>query len=162
MSQRETVYIGVGANLGFAEDAVLNALADLGELPDTEFLCASGLYRSAPQDAEGPDFINAAAQLATGLDPEALLAHLLAIEARHGRVRTTRNAPRTLDLDLLLYGTRTIATAGLVVPHPRMTSRAFVLLPLLEIEPALVIPGHGPAQNLLAALGGQSVTRLVR
>jgi len=157
MSTRITAYIGVGANLGFARDAVLNALVDLEGLPDTEFVCASGLYRSAPLDAEGPDFINAVAELATGLSAEALLHALLAIEKIHGRVRTTRNAPRTLDLDLLLYGNTRLTTTELTLPHPRLTERAFVLVPLLEIAPDIELPGTGPAQALLANVANQNV-----
>lgn len=157
MSARVTAYVGVGANLGFARDAVLNALVDLEGLPDTEFVCASGLYRSAPLDAEGPDFINAVAELETGLSAEGLLHALLAIEKSHGRVRTTRNAPRTLDLDLLLYGNTRLTTPDLTLPHPRLTERAFVLVPLLEIAPEIELPGAGPAKALLEGVTHQNV-----
>ncbi len=153
-------YVGIGANLGFARDAVLNALADLSRLPDTEFVSASGLYRTAPVDGEGPDYINAVAELQTRLPSNALLLALQAIETRHGRVRTTRNAPRTLDLDLLLYGNGLIATPDLVVPHPRMAQRAFVLQPLIEIAGDIDIPGQGHAAALAAALEDQRVERL--
>ena len=154
-------YVGVGANLGFARDAVLNALADLERLPDTEFVAASSLYRSAPIDAAGPDFINAVAELDTALSPEALLHALLAIEKTHGRVRTTRNAPRTLDLDLLLHGNTVMTTAELILPHPRLKERAFVLLPLTELAPELVIPGVGAASALVATLADQDIERLI-
>lgn len=157
MNKRVIAYVGVGANLGFARDAVLNALVDLEGLPETEFVCASGLYRSAPLDAEGPDFINAVAELETGLSAEALLHALLAIEKIHGRVRTTRNAPRTLDLDLLLYGSTRLTTPELTLPHPRLTERAFVLVPLLEIAPEIELPGAGPAKALLAGVADQNV-----
>lgn len=152
-------FIGVGANLGFAHDAVMNALADLSGLPDTEFIAASGLYRSPSMGAEGPDYINAVAEVATRLAPEALLNALLSIELRHGRVRTTRNAPRTLDLDLLLYGSEIIKTAQLTVPHPRMGERAFVLVPLADLAPDLVIPGAGPLRDLLEAVADQDIER---
>lgn len=162
MTGTVAAYIGVGANLGFAEDAVLNALADLSGLPETEFIEASGLYRSTPIEAEGPDFVNAVARVDTQLSAAELLVALLAIERRHGRVRTTRNAPRTLDLDLLLYGDRTLAQPGLIVPHPRLADRAFVLLPLAELDPGLQVPGHGSVRQLLSRLPDQGVTRLER
>jgi 2-amino-4-hydroxy-6-hydroxymethyldihydropteridine diphosphokinase len=160
MSETVIAYIGVGANLGFARDAVLNALADLERLPDTEFVQASSLYRSAPIDAEGPDFINAVAELETSLSAPDLLAYLWSLETQAGRVRTERNAPRTLDLDLLLYGQAIIKTKELIVPHPRMTERAFVLLPLLELDPEIEIPGAGPARELVEHVDDQDVERL--
>lgn len=163
-ADRVVAYIGVGANLGFAQDAVMNALVDLSGLPDSEFIAASGLYRSAAMGADGPadgpDYINAAAEIATRLAPHDLLAALQAIELRHGRVRTTRNAPRTLDLDLLLYGDTIIVTPDLVVPHPRLAERAFVLRPLLELAPDLRVPGKGPARGLLADVADQRVEAL--
>jgi 2-amino-4-hydroxy-6-hydroxymethyldihydropteridine diphosphokinase len=155
-----TAYIGAGANLGFARDAVLNALSDLSRMPSTEFVAASSLYRSAPIDAEGPDFINAVAEIETTMSAPQLLAALQAIETRYGRVRTTRNAPRTLDLDLLLYGDGIITSPDLVVPHPRLHERAFVLLPLIELAGAIAIPGKGPATALADAVGEQRVERL--
>ncbi len=155
-----TAYVGVGANLGFARDAVLNALADLSRLPATEFVAASGLYRSAPVDGDGPDYVNAVAQLETSLPATDLLVVLQAIETRYGRVRTTRNAPRTLDLDLLLYGDGTIRTPDLEVPHPRMGERAFVLAPLIELAGDVEIPGLGRARTLASALQGQRIERL--
>lgn len=160
MSRAITAYIGLGANLGFAMDTVRNALADLSRLPHTEFGSASSLYRSAPIDGEGPDYINAVAELATELSPSELLAFLLDIERSHGRVRTIRNAPRTLDLDLLVYGDAVIHTSELVVPHPRMTERAFVLLPLVELAPEIEIPGTGLATTCLSQLGPQRIARI--
>lgn len=159
-SERVTAYIGVGANLGFARDAVLNALLDLERLPDSEFIAASSLYRSAPLETDGPDFINAVAMIDTALAPRDLLHALLAIEARHGRVRTTRNAPRTLDLDLLLHGDTRITSVELSLPHPRMTQRAFVLRPLAELTPDLEIPGAGRITELLKRLPIQDIERL--
>jgi 2-amino-4-hydroxy-6-hydroxymethyldihydropteridine diphosphokinase len=120
------------------------AFEALAALPGTRVLGRSPLYRTAPVEAAGPDFVNAVAELRTALDPEALLRSLQAIEAQHHRQRPYRNAPRTLDLDLLLFGERTIATPTLTVPHPRLHSRAFVLEPLLELDPTLGHPALGP------------------
>lgn len=155
-----TAFVGVGANLGFSRDAVLNALADLSGLLETTFVASSGLYRSAPVDGDGPDYINAVAEIETTLSAHALLAALQAIETRYGRVRTTRNAPRTLDLDLLLYGDGFLKTPDLIVPHPRIAERAFVLMPLIEIAGPIAIPGQGRADALLAEVAGQTIERL--
>jgi 2-amino-4-hydroxy-6-hydroxymethyldihydropteridine diphosphokinase len=153
-------FIGVGANLGFSRDAVLNALADLARLPRTEFVAASSLYRSAPIDSSGPDFINAVAEIDTELPATDLLAHLWSLELQAGRVRTERNAPRTLDLDLLLYGDLVINTAELTVPHKSMRERAFVLKPLLELAPDIEIPQLGLASALLPHVLDQDIERL--
>jgi 2-amino-4-hydroxy-6-hydroxymethyldihydropteridine diphosphokinase len=131
-------YIGVGANLGDAIATVTLAMARLDHLPLTERVTASNLYRSAPVDASGPDFINAVVAIKTGLNAYDLLAHLQQIELEFGRDRPYRNAPRTLDLDLLLFGEARIESPSLRVPHPRMVERAFVLQPLHDIAPALV------------------------
>ncbi|HEY5293709.1 MAG TPA: 2-amino-4-hydroxy-6-hydroxymethyldihydropteridine diphosphokinase [Burkholderiales bacterium] len=156
-----TAFIALGSNLDGPESRVRLGIAALAELPQARLVAASSLYRSAPVGhADQPDFINAVAQLSTGLAPQALLAALLAIEKRCGRERSFRNAPRTLDLDLLLYDAQTIAEPGLAVPHPRMHERAFVLAPLLEIAPDCVIPGRGPAADWLARCANQSVARL--
>ena len=156
-----TAFIALGGNLGDPETTVRQGIAALAELPQTRLAAASALYRSAAVGhADQPDFINAVAQLSTALAPQALLAALLAIEKRFGRERSFRNAPRTLDLDLLLYDAQCIAGPGLAVPHPRMHQRAFVLAPLVEIAPACVIPGLGPAANWLARCSDQSVDRL--
>ncbi len=154
-------FIGLGANLGDPEAQVRRAFAALTELPGTRLLAASSLYRSAPVGyTVQPDFVNAVAQIETRLGAEALLRELLATEARFGRVRQFPNAPRTLDLDLLLYGDRVIAEPGLVVPHPRMHERAFVLAPLAEIAPDTVIPGKGRAGALLAACADQKIEKI--
>ncbi|MBL8385445.1 MAG: 2-amino-4-hydroxy-6-hydroxymethyldihydropteridine diphosphokinase [Burkholderiales bacterium] len=153
-------YVGLGANLGDARAAVRAGLAALGALPQTRLAAASSLYTSAPVDADGPDFVNAAAALDTALDARALLAALLAIEARHGRARPYRNAPRTLDLDLLLFGDTVSDDPLLTLPHPRMAGRAFVLVPLAEIAPGLALPGGARVATLAAALAGQTVIRL--
>lgn len=153
-------YIGVGANLGDARANVLDALARLAALPGGALLHTSGLYRTAPIDSSGDHYINAVACLETSLDAHALLAGLQDIEQAHGRERPYRNAPRTLDLDLLLYGDQVIDTRELTVPHPRMHERAFVLVPLFEIAPDAVIPGLGPARDFGAQVAGQSIYRI--
>jgi len=152
--------IGLGANLGDARAALRQAQQALGELPETVVVAASPLYRSAPIDAAGPDFLNAAVLLRTTLAPLALLAELQRIERRHGRVRSHRNAPRTLDLDLLLYGEQRIAAPALSVPHPRLHERAFALRPLLDVLPEAVIPGVGRGAELLPALAHQRIEKL--
>jgi 2-amino-4-hydroxy-6-hydroxymethyldihydropteridine diphosphokinase len=153
-------FIGLGANIGDPAKQIRGALDALGEIPGTRVTHASSLWRSAPVGyATQPDFVNAVAEIETVQSPRPLLGELLAIERRYGRERSFANAPRTLDLDLLLYGASTIAEAGLVVPHPRMHERAFVLAPLLEIAPALEIPGKGSAADLLAAIKDQKVQK---
>lgn len=159
--KRVTVYVGLGSNLDRPCEKVIAALAELGQLPETRLTGRSSLYGSAPLGyAAQPDFVNAVAKLETGLVPERLLAELQAIEARHGRRRSFPCAPRTLDLDLLLYGDQEIDTPALAVPHPRMHERAFVLAPLVEIDPLADIPGHGRAAELLARCGAQRIERL--
>ena len=128
-------YVALGANLGDARATVLQAVNDLSRLPNTQLVKASSLYRTAPFEASGPDFINAVVALMTRLDAGELL---LQLEKCQGRERPFKNAPRTLDLDILLYGDRTINTATLQIPHPRMWERAFVLVPLAEIAPHCV------------------------
>lgn len=153
--------IGLGANLNDPAAQVEYALAELDRLPHTRLLNRSSLYASAPVGyVDQPDFINAVAQVETALAPRALLAALLDIEHRHGRERSFRNAPRTLDLDLLLYGHAHFHEDGLTLPHPRMTERGFVLQPLLEIAPDARIPGRGLAADWLAACDDQSVSAL--
>ncbi len=149
-------YIGMGANLGDARRTLLAAARELSELPGTAGLALSRFYRSAPVDAGGPDYVNAVAAIRTSLDAHALLKALQAIEDRHGRLRPYRNAPRTLDLDLLLYGAETIDDADLTVPHPRMHQRAFVLRPLTDLAPDTVLP-QGGLPELLAACAGQDL-----
>lgn len=154
-------YIGLGANLGNAAAQVRNAFDELDRMPHSRVLRRSSLYRSAPiGHADQPDFINAAAQLETGLPAERLLAELRGIEDHHGRTRSFANAPRTLDLDLLLYGRQTMNSAELTLPHPRMHERAFVLMPLAEIAPELAVPGRGPIRQLLQDCSSQDVERI--
>ena len=146
--------VGVGANLGDAQAAVRKAIQDLAALPQSELRAVSSLYASAPLDADGPDYVNAVVQLQTELSPQALLKALQAIEQQAGRLRPYRNAPRTLDLDILLYGDLELTRSDLHIPHPRMWQRAFVVLPLAEIAPLMV----SSAQR--AAVAGQSLRRL--
>ena len=149
-----TVYIGLGANLGDARGAVQAALDALGQLPASHLVAVSPLYRSAPVEAGGSDYVNAVAALTTQLTAPDLLAALQAIENAAGRQRPYRNAPRTLDLDLLLYGQACIQSDRLTVPHPRLRQRAFVLKPLADIAPGLVTPQD------LARVTGQRIERL--
>jgi 2-amino-4-hydroxy-6-hydroxymethyldihydropteridine diphosphokinase len=150
-------FVGLGANLGDARAAVESAAALLGTLSRTTLVAVSPLYRSAPVDAMGPDFVNAAAEVRTALAPHALLHALQRIEQGHGRERPYVNAPRTLDLDLLMYGTLSLHDAELTLPHPRMHLRAFVLAPLAQLAPGLVVPGHGRVEQLLADVSDQPV-----
>jgi 2-amino-4-hydroxy-6-hydroxymethyldihydropteridine diphosphokinase len=120
----------------------------------------SSIYRTAPVDALGPDFLNAVAVLETRLAPDELLTELQRVEAMHGRERPYRNAPRTLDLDLLLYGDATLVSPRLTVPHPRLHERAFALVPLAEVAPAdLMIPGRGGLRQLLIDVAGQRIQK---
>jgi 2-amino-4-hydroxy-6-hydroxymethyldihydropteridine diphosphokinase len=150
-------FIGLGANLGEAAATLEAAVSALAELPHTELTARSQTYRSAPVDASGPDYFNAVVELATTLSAADLLHELQRIELRHGRQRPYRNAPRTLDLDLLLYGPHTIASAELTVPHPRLHERAFVLLPLHELAPDLEIPARGKLADLLPSVLDQRI-----
>lgn len=152
-----TAYIGVGANLGDAIATVQAAAGAIGRLPGTAVTACSRLYRSAPIESSGPDYINAVIEVTTRLAPEELLSNLQSIEREHGRERPYRNAPRSLDLDLLLYGERVIDSPQLCVPHPRMHQRAFVLRPLAEIAPNLTIPGRGPLTPLLLQVADQRI-----
>jgi 2-amino-4-hydroxy-6-hydroxymethyldihydropteridine diphosphokinase len=154
-------YVGIGSNLDDPRTQVLVSFRELDELPHTRVVRRSSLYRSAPVGYEPqPDFINAVAQLETGLPAERLLAELQEIEARHGRSRSFPNAPRTLDLDLLLFGKTELNLPGLKVPHPRMHERAFVLAPLVEISPDVEIPGRGAAKPLMDATKNQKLERI--
>ena len=146
-------WIGLGANLGERDAALRQAVRAIAALPGTQMRRVSSLYRSAPVDAGGPDYLNAVLEIATRLDAHALLAALQDIEHSAGRERPYRNAPRTLDLDILLYGEQCITTLALTVPHPRMHERAFVLQPLAELAPERVPP------EALRAVAGQAIER---
>ena len=155
-----TAYVGLGANLGDARSVLAAAYADLQQLPQTRGHRCSPWFRTAPIDSSGPDYLNAVACFDTTLSPQALLDALQRIESAHGRERPYRNAPRTLDLDVLLYGEQSIATPTLSVPHPRMHERAFVLQPLAALAPEAVIPGRGPVSTLLPSVAGQAIERV--
>jgi 2-amino-4-hydroxy-6-hydroxymethyldihydropteridine diphosphokinase len=183
-----TAFIGLGSNLENPVSQLQRAFLSLERLTDTCLVARSSLYRSAPLDCPEqadvslssdlpgssglsgpsglsglsgqPDYINAVAEIATGLAPNALLQALLHIEHRHGRERSFRNAPRTLDLDVLLYDDLQLHEDGLTIPHPQMHKRAFVLRPLLEIAPGISIPGVGNAALALAKCHGQVLDRM--
>lgn len=152
--------IGIGANLGDARDTVLQAIQRLAQFPQSTLTKQSSLYRTAPFEADGDDYVNAVVEITTGLGALALLHSLQELELAFGRERPYRNAPRTLDLDLLLYGDEQIHNDKLTLPHPRMTERAFVLLPLLQIDPLVEIPGLGAAQNFTAAVAEQVIQKI--
>ena len=149
-----TAHVALGANLGEAAQAIRDAMGAIDRLPGTRVAQRSSLYRTAPMESSGPDYINAVVEVHTRLSAPALLEALQALELQAGRVRPYPNAPRTLDLDLLLYGDARIDSPALTVPHPRMQGRAFVLMPLAEIAPQRV-----PAQAL-QAVADQACTRL--
>jgi 2-amino-4-hydroxy-6-hydroxymethyldihydropteridine diphosphokinase len=155
-------YIGLGSNLDDPATQIRAGMAALARLAETRVEVCSSLYHSAPVGRQDqPDFVNAVCRVRTGLAPAALMHDLLEIESRHGRERQgDKGGPRTLDLDLLLYGNETIHSAALTVPHPRLHERAFVLYPLSELEPDLVIPGHGSLRELLAGCTGQRVHKM--
>ncbi|MGI4937694.1 MAG: 2-amino-4-hydroxy-6-hydroxymethyldihydropteridine diphosphokinase [Janthinobacterium lividum] len=154
------VYIGLGANLGDARGNIEAALLRLAALPGTRLQARSSLFCSAPIDADGDDYINAAARLTTTLAPLELLDALQEVEQAFGRQRPYPNAPRPLDLDILLYGQQNIASPRLTVPHPRLIQRAFALIPLLQLDPLLAIPGHGPAHQFAPQVAGQTIRKI--
>jgi 2-amino-4-hydroxy-6-hydroxymethyldihydropteridine diphosphokinase len=160
-------FIGLGSNLDDPHSQLQRAFVDLDGLPQTRLAVRSSLYRSAPLDCPDlpdlqvqPDFVNAVAKIETDLTPQALLKALLQIEHQHGRERTYRNAPRTLDMDVLLYGDMQLHEHGLTIPHPQMHRRAFVLRPLLEISPDISIPGVGKAERALEKCQDQVLSRI--
>jgi len=157
-------FIGLGANLGCGMELLAQrlreALAGLQTLPGTRLLRVSSAYRSEPVDAAGPDFLNAVAMLQTDLLPLELLDGLQLLEADFGRVRSYRNAPRTLDLDLLWFDGQVLESERLTLPHPRAAARAFVMQPLAELAPGLGWSGGATVQALAAAISGQRIERL--
>ncbi len=153
--------VGLGSNLNDPVAQVSGALAALAALPDSELLVASSLYRNPPMGPQDqPDYVNAAALLRTRLTAQALLQELQALERRQGRVRERRWGPRTIDLDLLLWGDATINEPGLIVPHPGLHERPFVLYPLAEIAPGLHVPGRGRVDALAAACSAASLVKV--
>lgn len=160
-SALHTAYIALGSNLQDPQRQILAGFEALARLPKTQVIARSLLYRSAPVGyADQPDYVNAVAAIHTALAPRALLDALLAIERAHGRMREFVNAPRTLDLDIVLYEMQVIHEPGLSVPHPRMHERAFVLVPLAEIAPHVVVPGRGSVQELLHGVNVAGVQRV--
>ena len=157
---RALVFVGLGANLGDLNQTLSQALARLAALPQTRLQAVSSSYRSAPIEADGPDYLNAVACLETALAPLDLLDYLQDVERAHGRERPFFNAPRTLDLDLLIYGEQQLQTDRLTLPHPRLQQRAFVLLPLLELVPELAPAGLGSLKRFLPLVADQVIARL--
>lgn len=153
-------YIGLGANLGAARETVHAALRDLAAEPEIEIEKVARLYSSAPIESSGPNYVNTVASIRTSLSPQQLLACLQRIELRHGRERPYKNAPRTLDLDLLLYDDVTLDSPTLTIPHPRMHLRAFVLQPLLDVAGNLQLP-QGHIQALLERCKEQGLSPLL-
>lgn len=157
----ERVFIGLGGNLGDARATLLAALEALAADADIELVARSSFWCSAPLDAAGPDYVNAVAELRTTLEPPLLLARLHALEQSRGRERPFTNAPRTLDLDLLLFGDRQSHDPRCLLPHPRLHRRAFVLQPLLELASGLSHPVlQQPLASCLAACADQVLRRL--
>jgi len=155
-------FIALGANLGDPVATVKAAILALRELAQAEFIAASSLYRTAPVGLKHqPDFINAVVELVAVVPAPTLLESLFEIEARFGRQRSVKNAPRTLDLDLLLYGDEVSNDPYLTLPHPRMHERAFVLAPLAEIAPRLTIPGRGTVADLLLRCADQQIDKIL-
>jgi 2-amino-4-hydroxy-6-hydroxymethyldihydropteridine diphosphokinase len=156
-----TAYVALGANLGDPAATVRAAFGALANLPESRVVHGSSLYRTAPVGiTDQPEFINAVAQLETTLAPEALLDALFDIELRFGRIRADKNGPRTLDLDLLLYNDQFLELPRQTLPHPRMHLRAFVLYPLAEIAPDLLILGRGSVTAWLPAVANQGIVKL--
>jgi 2-amino-4-hydroxy-6-hydroxymethyldihydropteridine diphosphokinase len=156
-----TAYIALGSNLGDPAAQIRRAMQALAAMPETRLVRQSSLYRNPPAGyLDQPEFVNAVARIETRLAPRDLLEQLLAIERAHGRARDFPNGPRTLDLDILLYGERTVREPGLTIPHPRMLERAFVLVPLAEIAPETVAPGGGRIADLAAKLDASGLVKL--
>lgn len=157
------VFLGLGSNLAEPAQQLRRAIDQIAQLDGVSLVGVSSLYESAPVGyADQPSFINAVVRIATRLSPDALLSALQLIELDQGRTREFRNAPRTLDLDVVLYDQLQQDDPRLTLPHPRCHERAFVLLPLLELAPDCVIPGRGPGRDWLAGCAGQEIRKLGR
>ena len=158
----ETAFVGLGSNLDDPVSQVRRALIAIGSLPDTTLVVSSRLYRNPPMGpAEQPDFVNAVAKLRTGLTAQALLHNLQEIEGHQGRTKSaTRWGPRCIDLDILLFGSVRMSGASLTIPHPGLHQRSFVLHPLYEIAPDLIVPGRGPLRDLLALVTNDGLEQL--
>lgn len=161
MPEVVVVYIGLGSNLEKPIEQVQSALRELDDLAQTRLLQRSNLYCSDPMGpADQPDYINAVAAVETSLSPDELLSELQKLEAAHQRIRKERWGPRTLDLDLLLYGDQCISSEHLIVPHPGLSERNFVLIPLFEIAPNLILPDNRPLSDLIASCSNEGLQRL--
>lgn len=158
---RATAFIALGSNLADPAAQIRSALRALAALPGTRLVRHSSFYRNPPAGGlDQPDFVNAVAEIDTTIGPRELLRLLLDIERAHGRVRDFPNAPRTLDLDIVLYGSERVTEPGLTVPHPRMLERGFVMVPLAEIAPAAVVPGAGSAAELARNVDASGMIRI--
>lgn len=163
IAQHHTVCVALGANIGEPVRQIEAGMVALAALPGTRLAARSSLYRSAPVGyTDQPDFINAVALIETALAPQALLEALMAIERTYGRVRDFPNAPRTLDLDIVLYGDSVVQEPGLTIPHARMLERAFVMVPLAEVAPDMQVPGRGRVSDLAGHVDAASVVQLQR
>jgi len=161
VASRVTAYVALGSNLADPVAQIRRALGALAALPDTRLVRHSSFYRNPPAGGlDQPDFVNAVAEIETPIGPGELLRRLLDIERAHGRVRDYPNAPRTLDLDIVLYGTGRVVEPGLTVPHPRMLERSFVMIPLAEIAPAAMVPGGGRVADLARNMDASGMIRL--
>ena len=160
-SSPTTAFIALGSNLDDPPGQIESALRALAALPQTRVARASSLYRNPPVGyLEQPDFVNAVVMVETALAPRALLDQLLAIESARGRARDFPNAPRRLDLDIALYGDRVLREPGLIIPHPRLCERAFVLVPLAEIAPDTIVPGRGRVADLARSVDASGLVKL--
>lgn len=156
-----TAFVALGSNLGDPAGQIRSALRALDKLPDTRLVRQSSFYRNPPEGGlDQPEFVNAVARIETRIGPRALLDRLLEIERAHGRVRDYPNAPRTLDLDIVLYGDSVVQETGLTIPHPRMLERVFVLVPLAEIAPDAMVPGKGRVADLLRDVDASGMIKL--
>ena len=156
-----TAFIALGANVGDPASQIRAGLRALAALPQTKLAGQSSLYRNPPEGGmDQPEYVNAVARVETALGPRELLERLLEIERAHGRAREYPNSPRTLDLDIALYGERVVDEPGLTIPHPRMAGRSFVMLPLAEIAPDAVVPGKGRVADLAAKLNASGLVKL--
>ena len=158
---RVTAYIALGSNLADPVQQLRSALRAVAALPGTRVLRESSFYRNPPEGGlDQPEFVNAVAAIETEAAPRELLDRLLEIERAHGRARDYPNAPRTLDLDIALYGDRVVHDPGLTIPHPRMGRRAFVMVPLAEIAPDTIVPGQGRVADLARRLDASAMEKL--
>ncbi|PCJ93732.1 MAG: 2-amino-4-hydroxy-6-hydroxymethyldihydropteridine diphosphokinase [Porticoccaceae bacterium] len=157
----KTVYIALGSNLDNPQQQVKTAITELGNLANTKVTAISHWYRSSPMGPQNQsDYVNGVAKLCTGLNPQQLLSALQDIENRHNRERLEHWGPRTLDLDLLLYGSDVIDQQNLKVPHPGMTTRNFVLIPLADIDPQLILPNGINLKTLLENCSSEGIVRI--